>query len=197
MPETESFNKDKLTLKALVAALKGKTVAELHKFAQKQFGERLGQGAYRKVWKVQLRNRTVVLKVANGEDKHIRESNAKELRVYSKCKHLSIIARMYAHDTSGQNRWIVSQFIPHLADNDKCMAFFNISRKEWRDQIYSFSGDSMNHYFSDKKELQDNPWYKEMKELLEKGKVFDLHGANWRLNDENKPILVDYGCADI
>jgi hypothetical protein len=180
-----------LTLKALVALLKDKTVKELHEFAMKNFGASIGQGAYRKVWKVDLRNRSVVLKLANNED--AAWSNGTEIRVFRKCRKLSIISRMYAHDKT--KRWVVSEYVPHSIADETVMAYFNIPKKAWREDIYSFSGEGLFRYFQQHHEIQDNPWYKELKELKEKGEVYDLHYANWRMNSENKPILVDYGCA--
>lgn len=184
-----------LTLKALVASLKDKTVKELHEFALKNFGAAIGQGAYRKVWKVELRNRSVVLKIANNEGASW--SNGTEMRVFRRCRKLSIISRVYAHDTSKKNRWLVSEYVPHSVQDEGVMTFFNISKLVWERNIYSFSGDVLYRYFESNQEYKENAWFKELKELKEKGEVYDLHYANWRMNNENKPILVDYGCAGV
>src|SRR5574337_648850 len=155
-----TFDTKRLTLKSLVGALKGKSITELHQFAEKHFGRSIGQGAYRRVWKVQLWNRVVVLKIANNED--ARWSNRKEMQVWNKLrKHVGIIARVFAHDKSRFNRWIISEFVPNPVDDLSAMDYFQISEKIWKKEICHFSGDAMVYYFENRKGME-NQWYKEL-----------------------------------
>ena len=206
---TTKFDVNNLTLKKLVTELsKYKTVEDLLLFAIKHFNT-IGAGAYRRVWKVKLINKMVVLKIATCEE--TTHSNGTEVRVYEKCRNLSmsVLSKIYAYDTTNivrrskhkplsvEPRWVVSEYIPNRPTNESIRNYFNISLEDWDNHINDFCGYSILDFFdSRKKDQKNNIWYQEFKKLLRVTKVADLHSGNFRCNEENMPVLVDYGCVN-